>query len=231
MATIVGDCPRCDAHKITFDITQAIITRQEYGWQQWYEAFCVCRHCRRASIFVLSESVHADYKYFHEVGLLSFTGAVNKYVDIEGFISLKDTAACKPPEHLPENINKVFREGATCLAVGCYNAAGTMFRLCIDLVTKGMLPANEANGLNARVRRNLGLRLPWMFDQGILPEGLRELSACVREDGNDGAHNGTLTREDAQDLLDFTTILLERIYTEPERLRLARERRDRRRGA
>jgi hypothetical protein len=51
----------------------------------------------------------------------------------------------------------------------------------------------------------------------------------VREDGNDGAHDGTLGKEDAEDLLDFTTALLERIYTEPERLRLAQERREKRR--
>ena len=69
-----------------------------------------------------------------------------------------------------------------------------------------------------------------MFEHGMLPSGLKELSTCVREDGNDGAHAGTLKREDAQDLLDFTTALLERIYTEPEKLRLAKERRDKRRG-
>jgi hypothetical protein len=50
-----------------------------------------------------------------------------------------------------------------------------------------------------------------------------------KEDGNDGAHAGTLTKEDAEDLLDFATALFERMYTEPERLRLARERREKRR--
>ena len=231
MAELVADCPRCHARKITFDIAQAHITGVEYGWQQWYEAFCICRHCRRATVFVLSESVHGNYKLVHEKGLLSFVGAVNRYVSIEGFISLKDTAAAEPPEHIPDNVEKIFREGATCLAVGCNNAAGTMFRLCIDIVTRGMLPEGDADGLNPRVRRDLGLRLPWMFDHGVLPESLRELSTCVREDGNDGAHAGTLKREDAEDLLDFTSALLERIYTEPERLRLAKARRDKRRGA
>ena len=123
----------------------------------------------------------------------------------------------------------MFNEGATCLAVGCYNAAGTMFRLTIDLVTRDMLPDEDVEGLNRRVRRNLGLRLPWLFDNGRLPEALREISSCVREDGNDGAHAGTLTRQDAEDLLDFSRILLERIFTEPERLRLAQERRRQRR--
>ena len=93
-----------------------------------------------------------------------------------------------------------------------------------------MLPEEETEGLNARVRRDLGLRLPWLFTNGRLPEALKELSSCIKEDGDDGAHAGTLSEPDAQDLLDFTTALLERIYTEPERLRLARERRDARRA-
>jgi Domain of unknown function (DUF4145) len=91
-------------------------------------------------------------------------------------------------------------------------------------------PENNENGLNAAIRRSLGLRLQWLLNNGLLPESLRELSSCIKEDGNDGAHAGTLKREDAQDLLEFTTLLLERLYTEPERLRLAKEPRDTRRG-
>jgi hypothetical protein len=126
-------------------------------------------------------------------------------------------------------IANAFREGAVSLVVGCWNAAGAMFRLAIDLATKPLLPAKEVEGLNRKGRRDLGLRLQWLFDNKLLPSDLRELSSCVREDGNDAAHAGTLTKEDAEDLLDFTTALLEPIFTEPERLRLARERRDKRR--
>jgi len=229
MAELVADCPRCGAKKITFDLTQAIIIRTEYGWQNWYETFCVCRQCSRSTIFVISESLNANYKLVHQTGLLQMPGAVNRYIDIEGFISLKDTAKEEPPEFVPEKVESVFKEGATCMSLGCYNAAGTMFRLCIDLVTRGLLPEGETEGLNHRTRRDLGLRLPWLFDNNILPDALRDLSACVREDGNDGAHQGTLSKDDANDLLDFTTILLERIYTEPERLRVAEERRQKRR--
>jgi hypothetical protein len=73
------------------------------------------------------------------------------------------------------------------------------------------------------------LRLPWLFNNGKLPESLRKLSTAIKEDGNDGAHQGTLTKEDAEDLLDFTTKLLERVFTEPEQLRIAEERRAQRR--
>jgi hypothetical protein len=50
-----------------------------------------------------------------------------------------------------------------------------------------------------------------------------------REDANDGAHVGNLSKEDAEDLLDFTTTLLERLGTEPKRLERAEARRKQRR--
>jgi hypothetical protein len=206
------------------------IRTDQYGWQNWYETFCACRHCSQATIFVLSESVNSDYKYVHKVGILGIQDAVNRYLDIEGYISLKDHTTAAPPDHVPKEIADVFREGATCLAVGCYNAAGTMFRLCVDLATRSLLPSEEVEGLNAKTRRDLGLRLPWLFSKGLLPAALKDLSSCIREDGNDAAHAGTLQKPDAEDLLDFTTALLERLYTEPEQLRLAQQRRDSRRG-
>lgn len=230
MAELVANCPRCGSRHITFDVSAAKIYRVAYEWQQWYEAFCVCRHCGRTAIFVLSENVDGNYQHVHKVGLLKVEGALNKYVEIEGHISLKDDASIAPPEFLPKEIEAVFAEGATCVAVGCYNAAGTMFRLCVDMATRSMLPTEDTPGLSAKIRRDLGLRLPWLFESERLPESLRELSSCIKEDGNDGAHAGNLSESDASDLLDFSAALLERIYTEPERLRLAKERRDARRA-
>jgi hypothetical protein len=88
-----------------------------------------------------------------------------------------------------------------------------------------MLPDENVDGLNNTIRRNLGLRLPWLFDTGRLPEDLRELSSCVKDYGNEGAHEGLLEKEDAEDILDFTYELLERIFTKPRRVQLAQERR------
>lgn len=224
MAELVYNCPRCGSRHITFDIKASMIVGFYHGWQNQYEAFGICRNCGKTAIFVLTESVDADYKYIHKTGLLNVNGSLNNYVNINGHISLKDNASIVPPEFLPKEIEDVFREGATCLAVGCFNAAATMFRLCVDLATRSMLPSDEQTGLNARTRRDLGLRLPWLFKTGLLHESLKDLSACIKEDGNDGAHAGNLTETDADDLLDFTAVLLERIYTEPERIRLAKER-------
>ena len=59
---------------------------------------------------------------------------------------------------------------------------------------------------------------------------MRELAKCVREDGNDGAHDGTLSEEEAADMLDFTTALLDRLISEKARIAKAEERRNARRA-
>ena len=51
----------------------------------------------------------------------------------------------------------------------------------------------------------------------MLPTEVRELSTAIREAGNDGAHQGALTKNEAEDPLDFTIALFERIFTEPMR--------------
>jgi hypothetical protein len=228
MAILVADCPRCGVRQITFDVRDVVWIGMENSWKKRFEAFGLCRNCNRATIFILAYKWEAR-EVLDKSGIMKMTDSLNFYLDIQGYISLKDKATVQPPDHLPEEVGKIFREGATCLAVQCHNAAGTMFRLCIDLVTRGMLPEKDEEGLNHRTRRDLGLRLPWLFDHHKLPEDLRGLSICVREDGNDGAHQGTLTKEDAEDLLDFTHALLERIFAEPARLKLAEERRKERR--
>ncbi|WP_202967626.1 MULTISPECIES: DUF4145 domain-containing protein [Comamonas] len=151
-------------------------------------------------------------------------------MNILDFVSLKDRAAINPPEHLPEDVKACFIEAATCEAVNCFNAAGTMYRLCMDKATKSLLPVEDVDGLNAKIRRSLGFRLDWLFKNQKLDMALEELSHCIKEDGNDGAHDGTLSAADAEDLRDFTIALLDRIYSYPARLRLATERRQVRRS-
>lgn len=230
MPELVANCPRCGTKKITFNVSACHKIGQRHGWQNWYETYAICRHCDRATNFVLKESVNGNYEYVHKVGLLKLEGSLNNYLEIDGHVSLRDSVLIVPPEHMPDQIASAFKEGTICLTVGCYNAAATMFRLCVDHATRSLLPTEGREGLNHKVKRDLGLRLPWLFGAGLLSSSLSDLSACIKEDGNDGAHAGTLKKSDAEDLLDFTTALLERIYTEPTRLQLALERRETRRG-
>lgn len=230
MSLLVTDCPRCGARRMSFDVANALFVGIDYGWRHHLELFCVCRQCERSTIFIVAQ-LHVEHERLFEKAenIVKIGEALTSYVRVERHVSLRDELKQAPPDYLPDNIRDAFNEGATCLATACWNAAGVMFRMCVDLATQPLLPQGEAEGLNAKTRRDLGLRLPWLFRNGLLPEGLAELASCIKEDGNDGAHAGTLREEDAEDLLDFTRALLERRYTEPERLRLAKERRDQRR--
>jgi len=214
---------------MTFDVLVTVHVNQEYGWLNWFEAFSVCRNCERSTIFLISQKEVQFRERSEAMSPEKLGASLNPHFGIDRYINLRDNARIVAPDHTPKNIAKVFAEAATCLANECWNATGAMLRLSIDLATKGLLPTEEVEGLNAYTRKNLAPRLGWLFDHHILPEALRDLSSCIREDGNDAAHDGSLREDDAQDMLDFTIALLERVYTEPERLKLARERRDARR--
>lgn len=230
MAQLIQNCSRCRARRTAFEVCALNVIETRHGWQHVYEAFCVCRHCSKSSIFVVKEKSGDSRDVIRAKNFFSTDVSMNDLTEVVGAVTLKDESGVTAPEYLPDDVHRVFLEGARCLAVECHNASATMFRLCVDLVTRARVPAEDRPGLNAKTRRDLGLRLPWLFENNYLPAELRELSTCIKEDGNDGAHRGTLVKEDAEDLLDFTVALLERLYTEPERLRLAGERRAARRA-
>lgn len=235
MATLVTDCPRCGAKEHTFDVLSHVL-RADTGHVDWLrraEAFAVCRHCKTSTIFVLQvENYHLREAYGKDSYWESEKTSLNDLFEVLGHIGPKDFTTRKPPEHVPDDIAAVFTEGVTCLSVRCFNAAATMFRLCLDLATRNLLPPHPGEGEpvpegapNKRQRRDLGLRIPWLLEHGLLPKDLGELSDVVREDGNDGAHAGNLDQADAEDLADFAEVLLERLFTEPARVDLARARR------
>jgi hypothetical protein len=191
MPQLIANCPRCGVRKGTFDVEAAHFVRQEHGWMNYHEVCGLCRHCHAYTIFYVHDDVDSNYQEFHRIGFMKYGGVLNDYVKVKGHISLKDQATVSPPEHVPVEIAKIFLEGATCDAVQCYNAACAMYRLCIDLTTKTLLPPEgEANGPNAFQRGKLAPRLDWLFDTRRLPASLKELSHCIREDGNDAAHDG-----------------------------------------
>ncbi|MGN6094141.1 MAG: DUF4145 domain-containing protein [Luteibacter jiangsuensis] len=225
--TIVSNCPRCGAQQMTFDVTASTSAGANPGinWKKRFEVFAICRSCLRPSILWLEVD-----QLIREIepNPMSFNN-LDSLFKVIGFLSVRDLRAVKSPEHIPVRIEEAFNEGARSLAGQCPNAAAAMFRLCVDLATAPLLPdgAEPSN----RVRRSLGLRLDWLFNHQKLPEALRELADCLKEDGNDGAHEGTLTIADAENLLDFTVELLKRMFTEPRTLELARLRREERRAA
>ncbi len=231
MSTIVADCPRCQANRMTFDVLADVYVGNQYGWAHVFEICATCRSCHKPSILriVLSEIALKDQ--FRTAGSVTgFKNDLGQFFRFDRFISIADIAARPAPPDLPDLVDAAFAEGARCLAIGCPNAASAMFRLCLDLATQELLPdPNLDGGPDKQQRRNLAPRLRWLFDQARLPADLRGLSAAVKENGDDGVHEGILEMEDAEDVFDFAHALLNRIYSEPARLAAAEKRRTDRR--
>lgn len=233
MAEFVEDCPRCGIKAVTF-IILGDYSSAPSNWDAQIEAFCLCRNCFKGSIgfFTLQRTGSVTSEVANTGKLSGYQGKIPYWYHFETFLTAAVNITIPEPEHLPAPVSNCFREGAAAFAVGAWNAAAAMFRLTLDIATKDRLPPQpaEEGGPNAKQRKNLYDRLNYLFDTSILPADLRDLADCIREDGNDGAHDGTLTKADAEDLIDFAEALLERVYTEPARLELAKARRIERRG-
>ena len=176
MSELVGNCPRCSAQAITFDLTQDKLLGESYGWMGIWEAFCVCRRCHRATIFVLHQKESDRSGALQDSGLQGLPGAANDHVRIYSHINITNIKTRSSPEHLPDPIEATFQEGAKCLAISCFNATAAMFRLSLDLAIKDLFPGEAVKD------SPLGLRLKRLFDNKMLPEALRELSSVVKDE-------------------------------------------------
>lgn len=227
--TWTGDCPRCGTKRVTFDIRgSASVPETSYRYPR-FECFSVCRTCRLSSTHILEATSQ------NQSALQEFTESVD---GIYGWVKLVVvTASPKPcPDHTPEALKTTFDEAARCLSFGCYEAAGTMFRKVLDQATRQMLPAQpededkeHPNYIAWKIRKDLRLRLDWLIERGLLPSQLVPIVDSVREDGNDAAHD-RIGVEEARDLEDFTTVLLEVLFTLPGQIEANRVRREERRN-
>ncbi len=226
-AHIVTECPRCHSTMITLEVISSTELDES---DLTFECACVCRHCRRMSVFnILStEGASALFGAIHNgKALIPPRFRIMFPVKVGFFKDIPAPAGC------PDCVSAAFQEASRCLDVDCFNASATMFRLTVDFATRTLLPdalqADEITVPSRRQRENLYERLKWLFKSGRLGADLHELADCIREDGNDGAHDGTLTKNDAEDLRDFATALLARIFTQPAQIAAAKARRDARR--
>jgi hypothetical protein len=147
MANLTADCPRCNSQKITFNVRDLIFTGLRHNWQKWYEAFCICQQCLRSTVFVLYDRNGSKAKTLRNNGLLSSHNNLNEALYIHERVSPQDNPAISIPENIPEKIKTVLIEGELCMATGCYSAASTIFRLCIELAIRDKFPSRTKQNM------------------------------------------------------------------------------------
>ena len=188
---LVYGCPRCGAQKITFDILSSICVYEHVNaWEQKHEIFGYCRSCKKSSVFLVKPN--EDLQIQH---LIKDQSNLNENVDvievvISGLLNPKSV-----PIHLPEQVEIPFREATMCQAIQAWNAAGCMFRTTVDLATKELLQKLQDKTPPKEVKDNLAKRIKWLFEEGYITKKLQELSTCIRNDGNDAAHEANLGKK------------------------------------
>jgi hypothetical protein len=97
---------------MTFDVLSIVPTITQFSWQRFYEAFSVCRNCRRPTIFSIAQDDTKLDAYLSQHSPIDINGSLNEHFRVDGFICLKDMGAEQPPDHVPDPIANAFREGA-----------------------------------------------------------------------------------------------------------------------
>lgn len=236
------DCPNCGASKSTFDVLANNVISRTAPYIKW-QFYGVCRGCLTGvtingapnidEVLKVKELVNPKQTIIipglqiPKLESLPKGSSLNHYFT-NFHVTNYSLVTPKAPDHLPEEIQMVFDEATTCLAAKCFNAAAAMFRLCLDKTTQDILVKYNHLKPTKENNKTIHKRLTWIFENQILNQNLEELSRCIKDDGNDGAHDGNIGQIEAHDLLDFTYELLEQVYTQPERVKIANLRRQER---
>jgi hypothetical protein len=118
------------------------------------------------------------------------------------------------PQYLPDNIRLFYVQGVEALQRRSYDAAGPMFRRCLDVSLK--IIHSEANPRESIFKRIEGLPL----ELGVTP-AMKSWAHQIRELGNDAAHEDEPVQEaDAKALKSFTEMFLTYLFTLPTMLEL-----------
>ncbi len=235
---LVYTCNFCGSKNIRFDVL-ATTLHENIGFNRdtYWEAFSQCSHCKKGCVFIIQKgdnfrSLYAqDYYTFDSNLCINEKTNINDHFRISTILipPLKEKIAC--PLHVPENIKDIYDEATKCLSINCFVASGSMFRLCLDLVTKDLLDTwLEENQTSEQLpnkdqRNKLAYRIDFLIGHDKIPKRLKELAHCIRHDGNDSAHDGNTGEDEALDCLDFTEALLTEIYTLPAQINEASRRR------
>lgn len=222
MAFYIRKCNHCSADKVKFNVLSYTFDLDEYLTY----FFLVCENCFMPTTIKMETSNHQilsflknkEFKIENQFNLDTFF-----YND--QIVNTPSNSLRRCPEHVPLNLKSIFDEAAICYSQSCYIACSSMLRLCLDVTTKELLAQyNTEVNENKRID-TLANRVTFLFEKQVIPNDLKALIDNIRLDGNDAVHEGSTEREEAEDLLDFSELLLERIYTMKKQIEIAQARR------
>ncbi len=114
-------------------------------------------------------------------------------------------------EHLPtEDIEPLYEEARDCMKVNAYTAA---ILCCRKLLMNIAVKQGAEEGLR------FAQYVDFLADSGYLPPNGKKWVDVIRQKGNEATHEiAIMAREDAEELIEFSEMLLRFIYEYPTRI-------------
>lgn len=112
-------------------------------------------------------------------------------------------------DYLPDDISGLYDEARSCISVGAFTSS---VLACRKLLMN--IAVNKGAGQNLSFKKYV----EYLDDNNFIPPGGKDWVDDIRSIGNDATHEIDLKeKEDAEELIDFTEMLLKIVYEFPER--------------
>lgn len=205
MAYIVEKCPHCLADHMSFKAV-AVTPINDGKWI--FSSFCP--QCQKPVAAWLGR----DTRVVGHMAPQHVVTSEQLVTQIAGLSILNfwpKPIQFEAPKDLPTSIERIFLQAEDCSRRGAREAAGMAYRRALELAMKDRAPTLEGS---------LARRIDEFARQGSITVDVAQWAHLVRQLGNEAVHDeGEPTDDDVADLGAFTRVMLEYLFTLPERVK------------
>lgn len=212
MAVFATDCPHCGVTNCSFQIISSF---QNPVRHHVWNLFANCPGCHYPICAVLSFNGKPYDARDPSVYPVNLSGRDSPY---QVNAIYPTVIKIDMPEGIPENVAKAFRQAAETRKSRHFDAAAAMYRKSMELGLKEKSPEIAAWKIEKRIDQ--------MAEQGLITKELQEWAHELRLDGNDAVHAADATAEVVDQMHNLCKFLLIYLYTLPEQVKEARQRRE-----
>jgi len=212
MSVMVMTCPHCGAEKMTFNV--AVGARHIDRNYSTALAFCnACNQPVAAKFFLRSGNFSAGND------LVDYNGDLLEERNLFNTNIWPKSEAITSPASAPDRVARNYVEAVQARKARLWNAACGSYRRCMELALKDFAPDIDAWKLEKRIDKLAA-------DNRITPD-IQEWAHSLRLDGNEALHgDADATEEMAEQMHHLTYFLLTYLYTLPNQIQQARDRRE-----
>lgn len=210
MAIFTHQCPHCLTDHIGLQLVHT--TKDKTG------AICygnlVCPRCRKPSGAAFLENPHFQPHPANWELIPQMAGDVTDH-GWELFSYWPEVPKPQIPENIPPDVERIYLQAERNFPIeGNEEAAGTMYRKALDIGLKR---------IDSALSGTLAARIKKLSDCGKVTPEIATWSDCIRDIGNDAAHEDEpITRQELDDLRNFSDAVLRYLFSLPGMVRKRR---------